>query len=496
MRHGPDSSPRNRILGRMAAVIVLLTVSLGGFADVASATPGASLWVARFGTGSPGVDSAHDVAVSNNRVFVTGTSEGPGGIYDYATVAYNLANGNEIWHRRYDGPAPGQGQDAATSIAVSPDGTQVFVTGFSQGTTSTSDYTTVAYDASNGAALWPAAVRYDGPGTGDGEDEAYSIAVRPDGKRVFVTGFSDDPSTLLDYATVAYDTSDGSQFWARRYDGTAGGVDRAASLAVAPDGSKVFVTGSSEGKGSPDQPDYATVAYNTQSGAKLWDARYDAPAPGNQSDEASSIAVRPNSQLVYVTGSSKGSSSGYDFATVAYRATNGQVKWTRRFSGNGQGWDAATSIAANGAKVFVTGMAKGWGTGYDYVTLAYEAVQPLGPATAAPAWTRRYDGPGHKGDGPSSIAVSPDGTKVFVTGQSFGAGSIQDYATMAYNTTQPSGALNAPPLWVSRYPPNGTPDTDFAYSLAVSHNGTKVFVTGESPAGGNGITYTTVAYSA
>jgi DNA-binding beta-propeller fold protein YncE len=47
-------------------------------------------------------------------------------------------------------------------------------------------------------------------------------------------------------------------------------------------------------------------------------------------------------------------------------------------------------------------------------------------------WIRRYDGPRHQGDFPSSVAVSPDGTRVYVTGRSDGIGTLSDYATVAY----------------------------------------------------------------
>ena len=41
---------------------------------------------------------------------------------------------------------------------------------------------------------------------GNGDDQAYSVAVSPDGSRVFVTGGSDGGSTTkFDYATVAYE---------------------------------------------------------------------------------------------------------------------------------------------------------------------------------------------------------------------------------------------------------------------------------------------------
>ena len=171
------------------------------------------------------------------------------------------APGSQLWVRLYNGP--GNSFDAACSVAVSPGGRRVFVTGESQGARSGLDYATVAYSAVTGARLW--VQRYDGPG--NGSDAASSMAVSPGGRRVFVTGESHGGQVGPDYATVAYSAVTGARLWVQRYDGPGNGSDAASAVAVSPGGRRVFVTGAS--RGNRLGPDYATVAYSTVNGARL-----------------------------------------------------------------------------------------------------------------------------------------------------------------------------------------------------------------------------------
>ena len=88
--------------------------------------------------------------------------------------------------------------------------------------------------------------------------------------------------------------------------------DRARAFSVVAAGSRVFVTGYSY------QPltssfDYATVAYEATTGALRWVRRYN---PADSADEASSAAASPDGSRVFVTGNS--GEASYDFATIAY----------------------------------------------------------------------------------------------------------------------------------------------------------------------------------
>jgi hypothetical protein len=109
--------------------------------------------------------------------------------------------------------------------------------------------------------MW--ARRYTGVG-GMG-DTAQAVAVDPAGRRVFVTGYSLGASTATDYVTISYNAVTGARRWLRRYD--------------SPDGSRVFVTGSSR-PGS--NADHATVAYDAATGAQLCAPRTAPGASGEQ----------------------------------------------------------------------------------------------------------------------------------------------------------------------------------------------------------------------
>ena len=70
------------------------------------------------------------------------------------------------------------------------------------------------------------------------------------------------------------------------------------------------------------------------------------------------------------------------------------------------------AISADGTAAIVTGPSVGVASQDDYATLAYD------PTTGAPKWAARYNGPNNRGDEPVAIAVSPDSSKVVVTGSS------------------------------------------------------------------------------
>jgi hypothetical protein len=445
---------------RPIKLAALAVITVTGFAPAIAPSPGralaataaaqAPLWVTHQDVLTTGVNAQVTASPNGSAVFVAGQyakrSSGSGAVL----WAYNQATGALLWHERYTAAA----QSLFSAVAASPDSATVFVTGQAQATRrSAGNYLTVAYNAATGATRWADA---SGP---QGRTDA--IAVSPDGSAVYVTGAT---------GTVAYNAATGAKLW------TASAW--ANAIAVAPDGSAVYVTSSLTFGYRNRYTAYLTIAYDTATGDILWSAHYDVPK-GQSS--ATAIAATPTGSAVIVTGTTRDSTGTVaNFGTVAYNPATGARLWVRAYHDpHGPSGARSLVISPDGSRAFVAGTsddipgALSYGT---YVTVAYNTT------TGASVWTARYRGPVSGAGGPSEdVAITPDGAKVIVTGYNWSAspGSQPEFATVAYDSG--SGAQ----LWVARY---GDPAKEATYgiSVTVSPDSSRVFVTGN--AGNDGAT--------
>jgi hypothetical protein len=280
---------------------------------------------------------------------------------------------------------------------------------------------------------------------------------------------------VLTLLTVAQLMAQVTQEWVNRYNGPGNGADNASSMAVDHSGN-VYVTGTSVGSGSGY--DYATVKYNTD-GAEQWVARYRGPA--DTADWAHSIAV-DGSGNVYVTGTGMGIVTGWDYVTIKYNSSGGE-EWVARYNSSGNYADYASAIAVDGSgNVYVTGYSKsgsGGTSSADYTTIKYSSA-------GAEEWVALYDGPGHGNDWAKSITVDNSGN-VYVTGYSDGGiTTLFDIATVKYNS---AGTQQ----WAKRYngPGNGF---DCGFAIAVDRSGS-VYVAGIITVSVNNTDYTTIKYN-
>ena len=112
------------------------------------------------------------------------------------TVAVDALTGARGWVAVFGHRTRGLASGAA--IAVSPDGSQVFVVGGIYRDRYMDDYLTIAYDATDGGRLW---WRHEGIGS---SDDGSGLVVTPDGSEIVVTGTMGSQMGELKFGTVAY----------------------------------------------------------------------------------------------------------------------------------------------------------------------------------------------------------------------------------------------------------------------------------------------------
>jgi hypothetical protein len=230
------------------------TVISGNYGDLMTwklGLGGESLWANVYAGPAGTQDMGTSIAVDGSgNVIVVGFSNDSINRSDYITIKY-APTGETLWTRRYNGP--GNLQDYVAGLALDAAG-NAYVTGGSYADNSHYDYTTIKY-APDGTQRWIA--HYPGI-----SHRAWAQAIALDADaNAYVTGYSYDSTGNSDVVTVKYDSA-GNQRWVERYAGTCG-EDEAYVLAVSPDGG-VFVGGrtNSDSGGM----DYLTVKYGAAGG--------------------------------------------------------------------------------------------------------------------------------------------------------------------------------------------------------------------------------------
>jgi len=364
---------------------------------------------------------------------------------------------SQQWVQRYNGS--GNGIDEAYSSAIDIDG-NVYVTGKSFLPASNYDFATVKYN-SGGVQLW--AKRYDNVG---GIDEANSIVLDNSGN-VYVTGKSQGGASNSDFVTIKYN-SNGDQLWLRSYNGLGNGIDNPVIINIDNNGN-VYVTGISWGGSSYD---IATLKYNSN-GVNEYAVRYN--GTGNGDDFPVSMHTDING-LVYVTGGSEGTGSGYDVITIMY-LQNGNANWIRRYNGPDNSYDFGRSITSdNNGNIIVTGESNFNNSGYDYNTIKYNQNGDL-------LWASGYNGTGN-GDDLGVSVKTDDQNNIYVTGSSNGIGTNEDYVTLKYNS---AGTQQ----WLQRLNGSGN-GRDVPKSMVIGIDNS-LYITGTSLNSGN-FDYASVKY--
>lgn len=261
---------------------------------------------------------------------------------------------------------------------------------------------------------WTATVTHAG-GTGPeglGYDEATAMALAANGEHLYMIGRTfDDASGSIDYQIAALHADGGGVRWTSRYAGDGGVWDAPYGVVVAPDGAAVFVTGIRDFEAEA-AGDFTTIAYDAATGDRKWVATYDGPA--GAVDAAYEIAVSPGGDEVYVGGVSRGVDE-YDFAVVAYDAATGDERWVSRYDGPTHGRDHLTDmvLSPDGSRLFVTGHSDFVLATVAYVARDEDPDDDLEPGDEA--WIARNGG-AETGVYGVPIAIDADVEGVYVSG--------------------------------------------------------------------------------
>jgi 6-phosphogluconolactonase len=301
-------------------------------------------------------------------------------------------------------PAAVAAGDFPLGIAVSPDGGSVYVANMDS---------ISQYDIGADGTLSPKTP--SAVATGDLAPGV--VAVSPDGKSVYVTASSGDPTY---------------QTYVLQYDVDAGGAlspkspamveapefFSAGGVAVSPDGKSVYVGGSLSVPGGHEHPGYV-LQYDVGTGGALSPKN---PPTVDAGEGAGELAVSPDDQSVYVVDLISNDVSQYDVG--AGGALSPKNPPTVASACNAP---QAVAVSPDGQSVYVSDFYDptviGRGDVSQYDVGAGGGLSPKSPATVL------------AGSRPHGVAVSPDGKSVYVTNAS--SDTVSQYDVGADGTLTP-----------------------------------------------------------
>src|SRR5215470_10407655 len=300
----------NALAGRSAA----RSTQAGG-RRVGSPPPARQLWVSTL-RGPDLSPVAEALSPDGTRLFVTGYV---GPAVDIETVAYSTATGARLWATTYP-PDNAGGPDNV--IAVSPDGATAYEAGSGKVSGRGPYIAVIAYDAATGRQRWLRVYTRVKPAYA----ELHAVAVSPDGSTVYVSGEAGAlvPSSYS-LLVLAYRAT-GALKWATRYanrytGGTYAGGAFGGPIVLGPGGRDLYVAGTVSSKYGHYVA--ATFAFRAATGTCLW------LDPDRARGGGGKIAVTPDGRTAIFVGDRTGDTAG-GYAITSSNASTGATRWARR----------------------------------------------------------------------------------------------------------------------------------------------------------------------
>ncbi len=349
------------------------------------------------------------------------------------------------------------GLGRANSVTVSPDGAQVYVASWADDALAVFDR-----DEATGALSFVAAHK-DGVNGVDGLDGANSVTVSPDGAQVYVASKWDDALAVFDRDEATGELS----FVAVHEDGVNGveGLGRTRSVTVSPDGEQVYVGGSwfTIGQYGTNTGTLAVYNRDTATGGLSFIAVHEDGVDGVEGlGYAHSVTVSPDGAHIYVAGEfNPGTLAVFDRDT-----TTGVLSFVgvHKDGVNGvEGLGNARSVAMSpdGAQLYVV-------SNYSGTLAVFDRDMSTGDLSFIDIVVYQEGGiSSNSSDYTRSVAVSPDGKRVYVARR-------LDSALMVYDRDGLTGALSFVAMYEDGV--NGVDGLSGALSVAVSPDSAQVYV--------------------
>jgi 6-phosphogluconolactonase (cycloisomerase 2 family) len=357
--------------------------------------------------GIDGVEGAVGVAVSSSgeHVYVAGNNDD--------AVALFSRNGATVlaFQEVYKDTDSGlDGLDGARSVALSPDGGQVYVAGFEDDAVAVFDR-----DGDTGELTFVEVHKDDDPGV-DGLNGIQSLAVSPDGSHVYTAAWEADAVAIF---SRDGDTGELSYVGVVR-DGDPGvdGLNGAYWVAFGPDGSHVYVAG---------YDDDAVTLFNRNGGTGAL-SHVETVKDGDPGIDglngANAIAMSPYGTHVYVA------SRNDDAVAIFCRdAGTGALSYVGMVQDGVDGVDGlngarAVAVSPDGRYVYAAGQ-------LDDAVAVFSRDAGTGELTFLEV--RKDSDPGTDGlDVADGLAVSPDGSFIYVAGYGDDALTVLSYLFEVY----------------------------------------------------------------
>jgi len=184
-----------------------------------------------------GLDECQGIGISGDgtHVYATGNLSDGLLVFERDGGTGMLTHGQTL----LDGQGGVDGLDGARHVRVSPDGLHVYVA------SDVDDAVAVFERNTTTGELTFVEAHFDGMGGVDGLAGAFSVAITPDGNHVYVTGESDDAVAVFSRNGVTGELT----FVEAEFDGIAGvdGLDGARGVGVSPDDAHVYVASEVDG---------------------------------------------------------------------------------------------------------------------------------------------------------------------------------------------------------------------------------------------------------